>query len=244
MRRLGNVLAAAALAWPAAGLAVAPDAAAAPDTAGLLLADFDGRAAAFPEGWRARDDATARRVYRVAREGEARYLRAVARGESAQIGLPVSFALREYPRLAWRWRVHELPASADERVKAANDSAAGVYVVFRGGFAGLVPRAIKYVWSARHPRGAAFPSPGYANARIVVLESGAEGLGAWRTERVHVAADYRRLFGGEPPEVRGIALLTDADDTGSRAAADYGDFRALPPEAGGDGAPETLRLAR
>ena len=44
-----------------------------------------------------------------------------------------------------------------------------------------------------------------------------------------MAADYRRLFGdSDVPKVKGIALLTDADNTGTRAAGDYRSFEFSP----------------
>ena len=219
MRALGLVLA----------LLLAAAAPAAAQSSPLVLADFDADPPAlFPPAWESRDEGTARRVYKIVRDGGDQYLAAAAQAESAQIGLPVSLDLARYPVLSWRWRVAALPAGGNERRKATNDSAAGVYAVFRGGFGGLVPRAIKYVWSTEQPVGAAFASPGYSNAKIVVLRSGGAAGGEWRTERVDVAADYRRLFDEAPPALRGIAVLTDADDTGTRAAADYDDFRALP----------------
>jgi len=195
----------------------------------LLLADFNGEtAAAFPSRWKTRAGAAeASRVYTVVRGDGRQYLHAVADADSVQIGLPVSFHLHEYPLLSWRWRVDELPSGADERSAASNDSAAGVYVVFPGSLGGLLPRAIKYVWSAREPRGTNLASPRYPNTQIVVLESGDGERGTWRTETVNIPDDYRRLFEAEPPEPQGIALLTDADDTKSHAAADYDDFRAL-----------------
>jgi len=197
--------------------------------AALLVDDFNGeRAAQFPSRWKARDEQTAKRVYTVASENGEQFLKAVAQAQSAQIAVPVQTTVDQYPVLSWRWRIAEVPAGSDERVAETNDSAAGVYVVFKGSFGGLVPRALKYVWSAREPRGAAFPSPGYSTAQIVVLESGTEAAGQWRTETVNIAADYRRLFKAEPPAVQGIAVLTDADNTGTRAAADYDDFRLLP----------------
>jgi hypothetical protein len=220
--------------------------AAVPGVEALVLADFDGEpAACFPSGWKARSDtATASRVYQVMRDKGEQYLHAVSHADSVQIGMPVAFRLREYPLLSWRWRVAELPDGADEREASTNDSAAGVYVVFKGGLGGLLPRAIKYVWSAREPRGTAIPSPRYPNARIVVLESGTAERGQWKTETVSVVEDYQRLFQSEPPEPQGIALLTDADNTNSRAIADYDDFRALAatcPEAVAD---EMARQAR
>jgi len=204
--------------------------AAAPQPPGLLIADFDAdETSRFPHGWQSRErQAVAEGVYRIAVESDEHFLHAEALGNAVQIGMPVSFHLSDYPLLSWRWRIAELPRGGNERDAATNDSAAGVYVVFKGGLGGLLPRAIKYVWSAQEPRGTSLKSPGYSNARIVVLQSGAADLGSWRVETVNVAADYRRLFQSEPPELRGIAVLTDADDTGSRAIADYDDFRALP----------------
>lgn len=215
------------LTFPHAGMAAAPRGSA------LVIADFDTQPlACFPTGWKSREDqASAERIYRVATENGEQFLHAVAQADSVKIGIPVSFRLQDYPRLSWRWRVRELPSGADERQAATNDSAAGVYVVFRGGLGGLLPHAIKYVWSSSEPRGTVLPSPRYPRARIVVLQSGAEDAGVWRTEIVDVAADYRRLFGAEPPEPQGIAVLTDADETTSRAVADYDDFQALPPKA-------------
>jgi len=207
----------------------APAAAAVPSGDALILDDFDGESAAsFPSGWQSRaDGASAARVYQIVRESGAQYLHAVAQADAVQIGLPVTFRLHEYPLLSWRWRVAELPAGGDERAAETNDSAAGVYVVFKGGLGGLLPRALKYVWSTREPAGTALPSPLYPNARIIVLESGAAERGTWKTETVNVADDYRRVFQSEPPEPQGIALLTDADNTHSRAVADYDDFRVL-----------------
>lgn len=210
------------------GAIVRPARAADGQPTSIVVDDFNHCAPShFPARWESRDPKTATAVYSVANENGEQFLKAVARAQSAQIGVRVKASIADYPMLTWRWRIAEVPAGSDERVAEKNDSAAGVYVVFKGSFGGLIPRAVKYVWSAREPRGAAFPSPGYSTAQIVVLESGSDGAGEWRTETVDVAADYRRLFKAEPPELQGIAVLTDADDTKSRAAADYDDFRFL-----------------
>lgn len=37
-------------------------------------------------------------------------------------------------------------------------------------------------------------------------------------------ADYQRLFGGEPPRIVGVAVITDTDNTGESAVAYYGDI--------------------
>ncbi len=230
----------------AAGSAAPRDVhAAASSTAPIVVAEFSGRPPAFPDAWKSRNAASEMtRVYSVAHENGASYLHAVADANSVQIGLPVSFHLADYPLLSWRWRVDELPTGADERSAATNDSPAGVYVVFRGALGGMLPRSIKYVWSAREPRGATFSSPRYPSCQIVVLESGGAERRTWKTETVNVVADYRRLFQADPPDPQGIGILTDADDTRSRAVADYDEFRALATTAAGSTAETAAEGAR
>jgi hypothetical protein len=62
----------------------------------------------------------------------------------------------------------------------------------------------------------------------VVARSGAADAGRWVTERHDIYADYRRIVGGEPPRIVGVALMTDTDDTGERAVAYYGAIRLEP----------------
>jgi len=63
-----------------------------------------------------------------------------------------------------------------------------------------------------------------------VLRSGTEGKGEWVEERVNVLEDYEKYFEtSEAPRPAGIAVLTDADDTGSSAQGDYARFRACKP---------------
>jgi hypothetical protein len=68
-------------------------------------------------------------------------------------------------------------------------------------------------------------SAGLTQARV--LRSGNAPKGQWVEERVNVAEDYRARFkDAEVPKPAGIAVLTDADETSSRAAGDYASFRA------------------
>ena len=77
--------------------------------------------------------------------------------------------------------------------------------------------------------GTSLDSPFFSRTKFVVLESGQGLQGRWVTERRDVLADFHRLFGeGETaPAARGIGLLTDADNTNSRAIGDYGDMEML-----------------
>jgi len=83
------------------------------------------------------------------------------------------------------------------------------------------------VWSAVVPVGTT-ATASLGLTRMLVLRSGKPEGAGWAEESVDVARDYRRLFGDAPRQPRGIALLTDADDTKSAAVGDYTDFRICP----------------
>jgi hypothetical protein len=180
----------------------------------------------FPSRWEARTDkSAASRMYQVEEEDGNRFLHATAGEEAIQIGLVYSFAPQKFSSLRWRWRVTRLPIDGDERRADSYDSAAGVYVLFDSR---LAPRVVKYVWSATVPIGSRLQNPLYWRGKTIVLQSGAAALNEWREETVNFYDDYKNLFGGEPSEALGIALLTSADSTKSGAEADYDDFVLLP----------------
>lgn len=181
-----------------------------------------GKVGEFPPDWRvARDEGKA--VYSIQEEPGVRFLQAVARGLGIQAARPYEWDLTVRPMLAWAWRPQEFPEGADERDPKTNDSVLAVYAVFPQSPWSL--RSVKYVWSARVPRGTHLLSS-HGLTQVQVLRSGAHDKGAWVDERVNVLEDYRRYFGETGvPTPSGIAVLTDADDTRSRARGDYANFR-------------------
>ncbi|MDP3613420.1 MAG: DUF3047 domain-containing protein, partial [Rubrivivax sp.] len=52
--------------------------------------------------------------------------------------------------------------------------------------------------------------------------SGPAKLRRWRDHKRNLAADYRLAFGEEPGPLAAIALMTDSDNTASRAVSWYG----------------------
>jgi hypothetical protein len=182
----------------------------------------------FPSGWVSKDPKTAAKVYSVQVEGEKKFLHADAQDVSTRIGCEARWDLRDYPILRWDWRPFIFPTGSDERIKGGGDSVLAVYVVLRG-----LPfvRAIKYTWSDTLPAGLAFDSPYWGGTKIVVLRSGRALAGTWVGEERDVLSDYERFFGkGEKhPMAQGIAILTDSDDTHSRAVGDYADIRIAGP---------------
>ncbi len=177
----------------------------------------------FPTGWSSRDKENMGRVYSVQAEDGHKFLHADAKKISVQIGLEKAWGLEEFPILRWRWRARAFPEGTNEREKSGNDSVLSVYVVL-GGWP--VPSSLKYIWSDTLPVGTTFDSPHSNRTKVFVVRSGRSLAGKWVTEERNVLADYRRLFGkGEKnPSARGILLLTDSDNTMTRAAGDYGEI--------------------
>ena len=143
-------------------------------------------------------------------------------------------------RLRWRWRAIELPSGGNECAEGHGDSAAAVYVTWKRG---LRWYSLKFVWSTEAPPGATCNSirnPLVASDSIVLRSGG--GGSRWVEEDVDPEALFRQHFGGEVPELQGLGILTDGDQTRSGSAADYAGFelgeepRAVVPARSGGGA--------
>ena len=185
----------------------------------IVIDDFSkAKVGEFPGGWKPRKDA-AKEVYTVAEDGGLRILRADAKDLGVQAAKQFDWNLKEYPVLAWSWRPQEFPKGADERT-SKNDSALAVYAVFPNNAFSV--KSMKYIWSEKVAKGTNIPQT-RGNTQGLVLRAGA---GEWAEERVNVLEDYKRYFKTDDvPKPEGIAVLTDSDDTSSRARGDYAKFR-------------------
>jgi hypothetical protein len=179
----------------------------------------------FPKGWRnwpGQGDAV-HEVYHVKDDGGNKYLSADdGKDYSVQTFRGPAWMVYDYPIVSWRWRAQVLPKGANENSGATNDSACGVYIMFSQ----FKKYGIKYVWSSTLPAGTVVTKePG--KMYFIVLDSGASNVGKWRSHKVNVLEDYKKVFGQDAPkdtQSQGIGILTDGNATHSRAACDYDDF--------------------
>jgi hypothetical protein len=205
-----------------------------------------------PPGWEALTFPRVSRHtrYTVVREGEGFVLRADSEAAASALYRPLDLDPKLYRVLSWRWKVEGVLDRSDPRKKSGDDYAARVYVAFRYDpasastwerarygalrlFYGRYPPglALNYVWESRLPVGTVLDNAYSARAKMVVARSGPAEAGQWVTERHDLYADYRRIIGGEPPRIVGVALMTDTDDTGEHAVAFY-DAITLEPGSG------------
>ncbi len=219
-------------------LIAAPFALLAAVPAGRVLDDFNqSTVGALPDGWvyitgqgevRRPDYVDdAERRFRVVEDGTGnRVLKMTTRGRPHRLTLLVNqtaaprWDLSEDATLSWRWRARALPPGAREDQRRLNDVGAAVYVTFGRDLIGR-PKQIKYTYSSTLPVGTTLRQ---GALRIVVVSTGAEPLGVWRTVSRDVRADYAALFGNLPRDPVGITVWSDTDDTGSAADVDLDDL--------------------
>lgn len=143
--------------------------------------------------------------------------------------------------VSFSWWVQEKPQLASVANVDREDAAARVLFGFGGDITKLPMRTrmmfelaealtgekppyatLMYVWDANAPVGSVIINPRSDRIRKIVVDSGPAELQRWRDHRRDLAADFRLAFGEEPGALSSIAVMTDSDNTRSRARSWYG----------------------
>jgi len=129
---------------------------------------------------------------------------------------------------SWSWQVSQTVPPTDLALKGGDDRNLAMYFVFlpqaeaeraRGARVTRLlshddVRVLVYVWGGDHAPGAFLDSP-YLGPRGKTVVLRPAGTGEAR-ERVDLAADFARAFGGERTALVGLAVSGDSDDTNTR----------------------------
>jgi hypothetical protein len=136
------------------------------------------------------------------------------------------FDPEQYEWLSWAWRVDQLIEGENLTAKGGSDASARVYVYFDTGGLPWQKRNLDYVWSASLPVGTVLTSAYSETSKIIVVESGAEHLGRWRSVERNLEDDYELVFGKAKklPKVAAIGIMTDTDNTKGSALAYFDDL--------------------
>jgi hypothetical protein len=164
--------------------------------------------------------------YQVVSDDGNRVLRAESEGAASGLVYELAFDPREFPILAWRWKVENLVAASDPSRRSGDDYPARVYVVFPHWFFPRT-RSLVYIWATDFPLDTPVPNPFTGNAVMIAVRSGPKDMGRWVEERRNLVEDFRAAFGQDPPRAGAVALMTDTDQTGERAVAYYDHLRLL-----------------
>lgn len=148
-------------------------------------------------------------------------------------------------KLTWEWRVDSVLKKGNARKKSGDDYAARVYVNFEvedalsywdriklNTFETLhgqeIPsRSINFIWANRLDTGTILPSPYVQYTRLVALRNRESPSGSWTKETVDLREYYREIFDEEYRRPHSVSIMTDTDDTRSKASGCYRDLRIL-----------------
>jgi hypothetical protein len=150
---------------------------------------------------------------------------------------------QQYPILEWSWKIDAVLDKGDVTRKAGDDYPARIYIAFEldpetaswwqrlqhktaslAAGKELPGTALNYIWANKAPVGTFVPNPYSQEVIMVVVQSGNLKSGQWVSQSRNLVDDYRKAFGRQPPDIIGIALMTDTDNTGEQATAYYGDI--------------------
>jgi hypothetical protein len=228
------------------GLSTAPACLWAQSSAVLEVGKFSASqiGTALPEGWKPLvfKKIPKHTSYEVVKDGGVTIIKAVSEASASGLTKPVVIDPKEYPIVRWRWKIDNVLKGSDVMLKEGDDFPARIYITFeydpdkvsfskmlkykagRALFGDIPIAALNYIWDTKAPIGTIVENAYTDFAQMVVVESGTQKVGMWIDEERNIYEDYKKAFGGEPPMINGVAIMSDTDNTKERATAYYGDI--------------------
>jgi hypothetical protein len=152
----------------------------------------------------------------------------------------------KFPLVHWHWKVIQEIATADNSTRRFEDSPARVVISFSGDMSKLsfddrmfasqvkaftgqdLPYAtLMYIWGNRRPPESLITNSHTGRIKMIVVQSGREKTGRWLEETRNVLEDFRMAFGEEPGTIHSVGIMTDTDNTETKARSYYGDISFL-----------------
>jgi hypothetical protein len=175
-------------------------------------------------------------------EGRAAWL-AQADASASLLRRRIEATVTESTTVEFAWWVPATILTADLRQAETADSPVRVVFAFDGDIAKLPLRdrmqfqaaealtgeappyaTLMYVWDNLAAPESILRGARSDRVRKIVLQSGDAQLRQWLHYRRQLKADFVRAFAEEPGTLIGVAMLTDSDNTKSKAQAWYGDI--------------------
>lgn len=152
-------------------------------------------------------------------------LKASANGTASMLYKVADINLTQTPFIQWDWKVSNTYKHKNERHRKGDDFPARVYIAIASKSGSIFPRALTYVWSSNSAPLSSWKNP-YSNAVVMLsLQNGEVNSRQWVSEKRNLKDDLAQLFGEDIENIKGIAVMTDADNTGASAVSFYRNLR-------------------
>lgn len=178
---------------------------------------------------------------RLEREDGSIIIKAESKNSASGLVVPIDADPAELRYIQWEWKIDSVLEKGDLSKKSGDDYAARIYITFDYDPSDLsfgdkiryrainifssfdVPlRSLNYIWANKAEKNSVSESP-YTNwVRLIAVQSGNEHAATWKIETRDILEDYRNAFGEDPPQITGISIMTDSDNTNGSAIAYYG----------------------
>jgi hypothetical protein len=161
-------------------------------------------------------------------------LKATSDNSASGLVLRKQIDLFKTPYINWTWLAEKKLPLLDEHSKAGDDYVARVYVVINGGLMVWNTKSLSYVWSSNQSKGQVWDNAfAGSNVKMISVRGKNAQIGQWYNEKRNVYQDLIDYFGDKGSEkanlkayryIDMIAIMTDTDNSGSRAESYYGDI--------------------
>ncbi|MGY5449970.1 DUF3047 domain-containing protein [Agarivorans sp. MS3-6] len=138
------------------------------------------------------------------------------------------------PFINWSWLSESKLPLLDEQSKQGDDYVARIYVLIDGGLLFWNTQCLSYVWSSRQDKGRVWNNAfAGANVKMLSIRGRDDLISQWYSEKRNVYDDLIKYFGDKGSAqanlqayryIDVIAIMTDTDNSGSKAESYYGDI--------------------
>ncbi len=173
----------------------------------------------IPPGWKGQQWGSPAYDFTVVEDGGRKVLHLKSKDEGSTISKEVKgkVNLKETPVLEWSWKMVALPKGGNSCVKATDDQAGQVFVMWPRFPEQVRSRIIGYVWDTTQPVGTTCKSEKTGMVTYIVVRSGAAEAGKWFTERRNVREDFKKIYDEEADNPGAVSISLDSNDTHSYA---------------------------
>ena len=168
----------------------------------------------------------------------------VAKSDASASGVTFKkkYDIYKYPVIKFKWKVDNVFAKGNAKVKSGDDYPIRIYVNFAYNpdkasftegilysvakkFYGEYPphSAMNYIWANKKGLKGAVNNAYTSKVKMIALDEGVEKVGQWVEHTVNVLEDYKKAFGEKPPKMVSLAIMNDSDNTQEKATS-YMDF--------------------
>lgn len=176
--------------------------------------------------------------YTIVNDSEQSFLNIISKSSASGLIHKNQFDPNQYPILSWRWRVDNVIADADGKIKSGDDYPIRIFVMFEDDSAetsfwtlirnstikllyGTEPpeSSLCFVWSNITYDEKYFDSPYSETVKIIPVEKSEMKINQWHSNNINIVDLYKEIFKRSCPTSAKLAIMSDTDNTESKTVA-------------------------